>query len=157
MPPKIPDLWPDNISTEILTPIAIMRAQIAGLERRTQGLIEVDINSSENDNRITHNFDLIVPSLDGFRERILGVSHDLARVYPTILRADVFKKEAVISGVTTITHSAMASTQEEFIEKLSLVLRSDHVRSTIESLIAQINDIKTQTAENQAEIDSELR
>ncbi len=99
MPSKIPDLWPDDISTDVLTPLAIMRAQKPGLEHRTKGLVEVDLNSVEKQNDIVHNFDLIVPTLDAVRQRILVVTHKRDAVYPAEMEAACFP-QVNVSGYT---------------------------------------------------------
>jgi hypothetical protein len=140
MPSKIPDLWPDDISTDVLTPLAIMRAQVPGLERRTNGLLEVDLNSVEKEKKVVHNFDLVAPALERFRERVLTVTHERDRVYPAILQAACFSRR----GLSTFAGTgldATAMSQEEFISLMREVIRSSEVRSSIESLIARSNEI----------------
>ena len=135
MPSKIPDLWPDDISTDVLTPLAIMRAQSPGLSRRTKGLLEADINSVEKDKEVVHNFDLTAPALSNFRERILFVTHERNRVYPAKIEAACFMRK---QGPSTVCR---AMSQDEFLTLISEVIRSPDVRSTIESLIAQSNEL----------------
>ena len=130
MPSKIPDLWSDDITVDVLTPLAILRAQVQGLERRTKGLLEVEINSQEKDREVEHWFDLVAPAL-GFRERILQVIHGKFMVYPVRLFA-----EGLDQG------SGTAMSQEEFVNLLRKVLRSGQVRASIQSLIARSNETK---------------
>jgi hypothetical protein len=142
MQSRIPDLWPDDISTDVLTPLAIMRAQVPGLERRTKGLLEVDINSVEKEKVVVHNFDLVAPALDRVRERILVVSHERNRVYPATLEAAVFFRNNRIDN-------RRAMSQEDFLKLLSEVIRSSEVRSSIESLLARSNETNVQDSSEQ--------
>jgi hypothetical protein len=133
MPAKIPDLWSDDISVDVLTPLAILRAQVQGLERRTQGVLEVQISSVPKGNDMEHWFDLVAPAL-GFRERILNATHAWDRVYPVKVEAACFAAKG------KLTQTALS--QEEFVDLIREVLRSGEVRSSIQSLIARSNEAK---------------
>jgi hypothetical protein len=140
MPSNIPDLWTDDITVDIVTPLAILRAQSQGLERRTKGLLEAEINSQEKENEIVHWLDLVAPAL-GFRERILTATHVRNRVYPVTLEARCFAKNPKQFTVEETRRAAVS--QQEFIELLAQVLRSGDVRSSIQSLLARSNDENT--------------
>lgn len=141
MPSTIPDFWPNDISPLVLTPLAIMRAQVPGLERRTQGLLEAEVGSVEREKDVVHNFDLIAPALDSFRERILVVTHDRTRVYPAALEAACF----------TPVLKKWAMSQAQFLDLIKEVIQSTAVRSSIESLIARSNEVTIrQTTEQPA-------
>jgi hypothetical protein len=144
MPSRIPDLWPDDISTEVLTPLAILRAQVPGLERRTKGLLEVDLNSVEKEKEVVHNFDLVAPALDRFRERILVVTHERNRVYPATLEAAVFLRKSRPENFLGSSLAERAMSQDDFIRLMKEVIRSPEVRSSIESLIARSNELSVQ-------------
>jgi len=149
MPSKIPDLWPNDISTDVLTPLAIMRSQVPGLERRTKGLLEADISSVEKEKEIVHNFDLVAPAVDRVRERILVVTHERNRVYPAKMEAAVFGRNSPGSDYYGTSFTARAMSQEDFLKLLSEVIRSPEVRSSIESLIARSNEVSVQGAGEQ--------
>ena len=144
MPPKIPDLWSDDISVDVLTPLAILRAQ----ERRPgageqKGLLEAEINSQERENEVVHWLDLVAPAL-GYRERILTATHHKNRVYPVTLEAICFAKNPNQFTIPETRRSAIS--QQEFIGLLTEVLRSGDVRSSIQSLLARSNDAKDSSA-----------
>src|SRR5947208_3134679 len=124
MSSRIRDLWSDAISPDVLTPLAILRAQVPGLERRTKGLIEAEVNTVVADKKTTHNFDLVAPALDQYRERILIVTHERERVYPATLEAAYFARKNGRSQVT-------AMYEEDFISLIGEVLTSPDVISSI--------------------------
>ncbi len=135
MSSRIPDLWSDQISSDVLTPLVILRAQIPGLQRRTKGVVESEINSVIKAKSVIHNFDLMAPAL-GTRERILIVTHDRDRVYPVTLEAAYFARK---HGSVEMT----AMYEEEFISLVAEVLSSPDVLSAIQSLVARSNEISS--------------
>jgi hypothetical protein len=67
MPTEIPSLWSNLIKPGILSPLAILRAQVEALKEQTEGILVPEINSEEYLPRIKHTLYIVVPSLDGFR------------------------------------------------------------------------------------------
>jgi hypothetical protein len=139
MPNTIPDLWPNDIDvTEVLTPLAIMRYQAGQLRQRTKSLLEAEVDTEEPDGgKVVHHFDIVAPALDRYRYRLFTVSHDRALVYPVTLSApwqDDWNQR-----------DEEASTQDEFVKRMAGLLTSDHVKSVIQSLVAQSNESKQPT------------
>ncbi len=152
----IPVLWSDDISVDVLSPVAILRAQARPLAEKTKGLLRADIESITSDTgRVKHQFDLIAPALGNFRRRVLTATHQKDLVYPVIVEAECFLPEynSPISRVAARMQSAssigpntlpdgqrLAATDQEFIKLVGEVFRSSQVRSLIQSLIARSND-----------------
>lgn len=149
MTTTIPDLWSDDIKVDILTPLAILRTQVTFLERKTQGVLRADVFTTEADDWVQHQLDLIAPALHQYRTTLLTARHHRDRVYPVTIQAECFfpKREFTTVSVRTATETPPdqreASTQEQFIELVRQVLQSEHVRSIIQSLIARSNEART--------------
>ncbi len=134
MQDEIPDLWPDEIqTTEVPTPIAILRIQANRLHDKTKGLIEAEVRSlTDNDKaQELYQFDLIAPALDGYRLRLFECGHALSLVYPI----DIYWRE-FDQGYSS------ASTPGEVYEALRTIFRSRTTTSIIMSMIARSNERK---------------
>jgi hypothetical protein len=58
----IPDLWSDDIKVDIVTPLAIFRAQTGSLHQRTKGLLEAEVRTTTGQSgRVRHQLVLIAP------------------------------------------------------------------------------------------------
>lgn len=154
----IPDLWSDDIKVDVLPPLAILKAQEGLLACKTQGMLEAKLTTTESGNLIQHQLDLIAPSLNFYRERLLTATHDRLRPYPVTVAAECFAPTWEISQgplapiqtagkalsefhraiVPEVIHRK-AATGEEFVQLIREVLQSAHVRALISSLIARIN------------------
>jgi hypothetical protein len=156
MTTAIPDLWPNDIKAEVLPPIAVLKVQEGLLARRTQGLLQAKLTTTATENLVQHQLDLIAPSLNFYRERLLSATHDRVMLYPVIVTAGVFgpKPETPkgLLGLTTpVVESIIqrmsdlgltqrrAATDEEFVQLVREVLQSEEVRALIHSLIARIS------------------
>ncbi len=133
MDSRIPDLWGDEITPNVLTPLVILRAQIPGLERRSGGVLEAEVITIPKDEEVTHHFDLTARAFYGFRERILSVTHDRNHVYPVKVMA------------ATLGPNEKADSQKGFIDLVGKVLKSPQVLSAIQSLIARSNEVTLPT------------
>ena len=138
MPEGIPDLWPDEIATEVVTPYAILRMQASHLRRRTENLLEAEVVSEEDAGQLRHYLEIIAPSLERYRFRLLTAKHEASLVYPVTIESDAFDRP-----VTRV----VADTQEEFVEGIGKVLRSSRARSVIHSLIARTNEMRAAQAQ----------
>ncbi|HZV07208.1 MAG TPA: hypothetical protein VE999_19150 [Gemmataceae bacterium] len=162
----IPDCWPD-IKVDVLPPLAILKAQEGLLARRMQGMLEAKVTTIEAGNLVQHQLDLIAPSLNFYRERLLTATHDRLRLYPVTVAAECFAEKSEVSQgprplsplqaalaplqaavkAFSETHIALvpevvqrqASTDEEFVQLVRKVLQSAEVRALMASLIARIN------------------
>ncbi len=140
------DLWPDDISVDIVTPLAILRAQVGPLQKKTKGLLRVNVStqtSSEGDS-VIHKMDLVAPALGNYRQEILSVTHTKDRVYPVQIEAECLATSVGDDESGYVDFKRQADTEQEFIRLLGEVLRSGPVRAVIHSLLARMNE---QTAE----------
>ncbi len=159
MAATIPVLWSDDISVDVLSPLAILRAQTGPLSQRTKGILEADIETITSDSgKVQHRLDLVAPALNNFRRRILLATHQKVLVYPVVVEAECFLPErvdqtideqlssfatnimAVRGGDQLSEGQRRAATDTEFINLVGEVLRSRQIRSLIQSLIARSND-----------------
>ena len=141
MPLEIPDLWPPEVAqVNVLTPLLILRHQAGLLRQRSSNVLEADVVTEQNNHgrwNVCHSLDLVVPALDRLQVRLLNVRHNKVMVYPAHLNEADF---------ATVSRETCSNSQSEFIQKLGNVLRSDDVRSVIESLLAQANEVTTDVA-----------
>lgn len=154
----IPDLWADDIKVDILPPLAILKAQEGLLVRKTQGMVEAKLTTIESGDLVQHQLDLVAPSLNFYRERLLTATHDRLKPYPVVVAAECFASKSEVSHgplaplhltakALTDLHRALvpetsqrkAATDEEFVQLIREVLQSTEVRALISSLIARIN------------------
>lgn len=164
MSTTLPDLWSDDIRVDILSPVAILRAQEGPLVQKTQGLLRASVSSSSTDEWEQHELDLIAPALGGYRVGLLSAKHRKDMVYPVIVTSKaLLPKEDAYSlfprillpnfslAVAEVSKEGLsrdqreAATQQEFIELVRTVLRSGMVRAIIQSLIARSNDVQARS------------
>lgn len=157
MASTIPNLWPDEIKTSVLTPLAILRYQAAQIGNATKGLLEAEVSTanSENKQTVTHQLDLVAPVLRGYRHRVLTVRHNVEMVYPVTVQADAFLPErscvdlaAMVSVAAMVRQPRLedeeeAATEEEFIALVRKALAARRTKSLIQSLIARSNEFKS--------------
>jgi hypothetical protein len=156
----IPNLWPTDIVLNVVSPLAILRTQAGLLSEMTKGLLTAEVATVETDNgAVRHLLDLIAPALNGYRHRLMSVTHRRDMIYPVTVIAEGFPPKfhakvmaqavASISEVLTpLTGGSypQAATQQEFLEMAGEILHSPEVRSLIQSLIARINEERMQSA-----------
>jgi hypothetical protein len=166
MPATIPDLWPDDIRVDVLTPLAILRTQAGLLSSKTQGTLLAQVMTTTTDEWVQYQLDLIAPLLERYRVSLLTARHQLEEAYPVTVTARAFlpnpakRRLFVPPDFVKIpsdlpADQRVASTQEEFIELVREVLQSATTRSRIQSLIARGNETRLNgPSENSPEIDS---
>ena len=142
MTTAIPDLWSDDIHVDVLPPIAVLRAQEGLLAKKTQGILQAKLLTSENETRVQHSLFLIAPVLNFYRVEILSAKHDREMIYPVTVTAQCWFSEFLPDGDEEIDKRRVAATAEEFINLVRQALRSPEVRGLIESLIARSNEIR---------------
>ena len=152
MSATIPDLWPDDIRVDLLTPLMILRMQAGLLSSKTQGLIIAEVRTTTTDKWVQHQLDLIALPLDHYRVSLLTARHDIGGAYPVTVRSQGFvpKREPGPSSPTASIRAMFepppdqreAATQEEFIDLVRQALRSDAIRSRIQSLIVRTNEAR---------------
>jgi hypothetical protein len=159
MTPTIPDLWPEDIKVNVLPPIAVLKAQESLLSRRTQGMLQAKLTTTETDKLVQHQLDLIAPGLNFYRERLLTATHDREMLYPVTVTAEAFApKPAHPMSNLDLARLRLdpsliyrkAATDEEFVRLVREVLQSADVRALIHSLIARINGQNSDQQKNGA-------
>ena len=167
MPATIPSLWPDDIKVDVLPPLTILKLQAAKLHGITKGILDAEVTTVTGpDDLVTHRLDLIAPTLDGRRTRVL-VATQRTEFYPVVLEADCYRPKdsypfgrslAAISEVVAGMSAEWprsndwrpaANDQDEFLKRIAEVLRSPTVRSIIDSLLALSNE-KNQPADTES-------
>ncbi len=144
----IPDLWGDQIRVDILTPLAILRAQADLIGKHTKGILKAEIHTSFGDSRVEHDFELVAPLANYYRERLLTAAHEVKLVYPVLLTAEAFALRDSEYPPLTFLPSDLEANQREaptdsaFMKLVGEVFRSTTVQSLIQSLIAVSNEVR---------------
>lgn len=157
MSTTIRDLWPDDVSApDVLSPLTILKYQASQLRQRTKGLLEAEVHLDEQSAPwIRASFEIIAPFLDRYRLELFRISHNPETPYPVFVYANglAYKAQNAGFGWAQVGQDpddysppdedeAVASSQEEFLELLSLVLNSRNTKSVLQSLLARTNDIR---------------
>jgi hypothetical protein len=160
MATTIPDLWSDDIRVNVLPPIAVLKAQESLLSQKTQGMLQAKLTTTETEKLVQHQLDLVAPSLNFYRERLLSATHTPELPYPVTVTAEAFEPKSLnpMQEIGTTLAQALnpsrlqrrAATDKEFIQLVREILQSDTVRALIHSLIARINAKAEQSANGPA-------
>lgn len=161
MPEVAESLWSPEIKPTTQSPFAILDIQAKALTKQTNGILVGDlkvVNSPEN--KTTLYLDMVVPALNNFRHGVLTATYDRDAMYPVKVDAACFRQprdtgtpqplpfQTVNPGPLLQALGAkdvtVAASDEEFRQLVALVLSSDEVKSTAQSLIARANDVMTQ-------------
>lgn len=115
------DLWPDDLTENIpRTPATVLSEQATALAKRTNGIIQADIDVTSD--RWSESLDvalvLKVPSLDGYTYRLLSLTHK-QDLYPVKLGEQNINDE------------------QELIDALRREFRDDRTKRIVRALIAQ--------------------
>ena len=144
MTATIPNLWSPDIKLNVLTPVAILRAQAGMLSQMTKGLLEAEVIASEGGHESEYALTLIAPALEGYRHQLVVVRHNPSLVYPATLEAECFgpgqsaeQKAGKNGGGDS---EATALSDNEFTELLRVALQSPEVNCVVLSLIARSNE-----------------
>jgi hypothetical protein len=150
-------LWPDEIRAVVKSPLSILLEQADALTSQTGGVLVGKLSKSVTDDKTVLNFDVIVPELDGYRLRIMVVTHKKDMNYPAMVDAEVFRPRGLGLGALNFTTAnaiqamqAMmeepkkpanrADSDKELTELVRQVLRSGYVVSVAQSLISRVAD-----------------
>jgi hypothetical protein len=141
MAESIPVLWSDSIKVDVVTPLAILRAQIDPLRQRTKGLLRAEVRTiTADDPEVVHVMELVAPTLNNYRHQVLSVHHEKNLVYPAQFRADCFEPVDDDYAPENEGGWPSADSEEEFIELLRKALGSKSVNAVISSLLARMNE-----------------
>src|SRR5437764_5610666 len=130
----IPDLWPEEVKIDVVTPLAIMRYQAGLLRKRTSNLLTAEVQSEQEENQVMQHFQLVAPGLGYYQYRLFSVQHPPQLVYPVGIKAPGILFHPVESTGVSVDYGE-ANTQEEFIDCVSRILHSPRTKAIIQSLI----------------------
>lgn len=159
MADAIPNLWP-AIDTNVISPVAVLRAQASLLREQTQGLLEAAVRTWQSkEGNTVYDFRVIAPPLDRFTYELFQAWHKPDMVYPVVIWFKPWIEEAkkendggpefeppfwgagplrprrqLVSGLRN------PASPKELMEVLGELLGSAHTRGVVSSLIAKIND-----------------
>jgi hypothetical protein len=139
------DLWGELLPTEIKsTPGAILTNQAVLLGKKTEDKLKGLVARSKNrSGGITLSFSIVAPLLEDYSYEILRVYHNI-KLYPLTLENLVKEYIHEVDEDTYVNEGPESITclkEEDFIEKLSIVLRSREVKQVIDSLLAQVDEV----------------
>jgi hypothetical protein len=86
MPTDPTDLWPAEITVDVLSPLMILNEQAATLAKRTQGIVKGEVVSGTAGDLQQLSFDLRAPAI-GFRHRLLECRYAKDHPYPIVVLA----------------------------------------------------------------------
>ena len=118
------DLWGEFLPEPVRTPAAILREQAALLGPKSEHLLEAEVSTQTDvTGEFIHTFDLVVPSLEGYRYRLFRVTHSVT-LYPAL-------------GMLPSTRAVRLDDEAALTDWLRDVFTSRETRRVIAALIAQ--------------------
>ena|ERR1035438_5790846 len=114
------DFWGEIGTTEVKTPLSILREQAAALGPRTKNLVEAKVETKVIGRYFIHSLYLVVPSLDGYTYELFKVRHEI----------DLYPIEVIGTPLTFATEDA-------FTAWLRVRLSSEETRRIVANLVAQ--------------------
>lgn len=131
------DLWGDEITVSVRTPLSILKEQATLLETKTRGILRATVETSIDETRVNHRLKIFAPALK-YSIEILTASHDIDFVYPVLVQSEDTVVD--IYAPRKINLPLQASFDSEFTELLGTFLTSKSVKSVLHSLIARSNE-----------------
>lgn len=121
------NLWPKILLNEVeKSPKSILNEQAKFLSDSTKNILNaVVVTIGYNDGNIEHTFDIIAPSLNGYRYSLMTISQQGFQLYPCNLHS---KKTYAISN------------ENDLLKKLKEIFSSDETKKIIYALISQSRD-----------------
>jgi hypothetical protein len=139
---EIPNLWPkDAIKPNVVSPLAILRVQATLLQKETAGLLLGDVRVTQGNELTEIGFDVIAPGLNGFRFRLLTVTHAVENVYPATVKPFYYNLNTYNDSSSDEKQQGFkAKTQEDFMVSLKQIFQTTDTLGAIQSLLARINE-----------------
>jgi hypothetical protein len=117
------DLWPSDLVKPIpSSPITIMKEQALRLGGKTGELVQGDVRPEMEGRAVTLIFELVMPLLENYRYRLIGVVYPADQVYPLDLYVMGDQKIRIENS-------------SDFIQSLRTILNSDRVKNVIRSFV----------------------
>jgi hypothetical protein len=137
---KLVDLWPDDISTDVLSPQAILKFQAAQLEKRTKGILRGRVEEVINDEEKTLILVIEAPAVSITGE-LLRVVSKVERAYPVkVYGPGMAHVVADADCEIGVQDYKVANGEGQLIELVREVLAAGETRATLDSLIALSNE-----------------
>ena len=147
---SLPQMWPEEIRAEVRSPSSILTEVAGSLTSRTRNLLAGEVRrTSDEKGRTVLVFDIVVPALDDFRQRVLSLTYNESRIYPVFVDAESVNATTMemIQEATSLPEAFggprtkprnRADSDSELIGLIQSVNRS--LVPTVQSLIARAND-----------------
>lgn len=158
MSDTMPNLWAHSpLSPSIKTPLAILRAQTAPLAQATQGLLRGEVTVTPVGEKTVLTFDVIAPSLNNYRRRLVTVEHTQDEIYPAKITGNGLKDTyqetdsfsfAMIPRTKTVSRNVESKTaysEDDFVKIIQELLQAPVTTALLQSLIARSNETTAQT------------
>ncbi|HLK22343.1 MAG TPA: hypothetical protein VKT81_25525 [Bryobacteraceae bacterium] len=116
------DFWGEIGSTEVRTPLSILREQAAALGPKTLNLVEAKVETRRSYGQsIVHSFQLVVPALDDYTYQLFEIEHG-ADLYP----------------LTVKDEERTFGNEKQFTDWLQKELSSEKTKKLVSNLLAQV-------------------
>ncbi|HLK19542.1 MAG TPA: hypothetical protein VKT81_11310 [Bryobacteraceae bacterium] len=117
------DLWPKIETTNVRTPLTVLKRQAALLGQHTENLLEARVITLPASEGFQHSFLIVVPTI-GYQIELFRIAHDL-NLYPV-------KVDSATVGPTKPLQS-----EDELVEWLKMVLNSPETKRILNTLMVQ--------------------
>ncbi len=123
------NLWPEFSLDEVIrTPKMILNEQAEFLAKGTKNLLTGKIKSYVNEyDVITHEFNIVVPNLNGYQYKLFTVTHESVLIYPCTLEENDREWTEI-------------EDENEFLDILKNIFNSADTKRIIQSLVSQSKD-----------------
>jgi hypothetical protein len=120
------DLWGDLPSVEaIRTPFVILKEQAELLQEKTNGLLTVDLQNSQQGLSFGFHFLIVAPTLNNYRYNLLTLSHGLG-YYPVVLTD------------SAVSEKHQCDDEASLLDGLHAIFTSDRCNTVIQKLLTHI-------------------
>ncbi len=127
------NLWPKIDVEQIVLPKSLMAEQANFLSDMTNRNIIGQISSFKtSDNRLIHEFRLVVPALDNYVYTLFTVQHKMLFLYPLKVNTDIKAFEA--------------TKEEDFKQIMKEIFNSEATKKVVSSILSQV--VATPAKEN---------
>ena len=133
-------LWPDDIQVvKEKAPVTILREQASLLGQKTKNLVTAEVRPTEKLLGLGFGFAFYIvgPALGNYRYMLFMISHDI-ELYPAqIWFDDEESVKEIFPWVTNSGRVVQAKSEDEFLEFLGAIFRSQKTRQVIQAILAQ--------------------
>jgi hypothetical protein len=142
------NLWSGTIDVpKTIPPVTILRQQATMLGQTTKGILQAEVKhyNEEFSKGFVYDFLILAPALGNYKYQLLEIRHDV-ELYPVKIETEKSIGDDVVGKLNTAgINSAQSSdgwvftakTEEDLMEVLKVIFRSNKSKEVIASLIAQ--------------------